>query len=405
MEKEVKITPLVISPLIYKEGNAVAQVERAWLHYLPGFFKPIILCSDLMEKSLVKEGIDVVTAHEHFCINEAFKFVRHSPFREFAYNPDIFRHSWQHNAEKAINKIMAYNKISYVHSTSMPYTSHLIACKVKKEYGIPWVASFYEPWVDNTYVPLSHQYFINKRKEQELIVATNADVILFNSEKAIDVWKERYGALIREKIHYLPMALDTSKLAISPKSIGEHEKLIINHIGSFYHARNSVNFVKALRTLLMRYPHFESKIKINFVGTVTSEDKNIIAETKLEHIINIVGRLSEEDCMKYYNDADVFLVFDGSKNDNLFYPSKLLKYFYYQKPILGLVNNGSLLESELIKARQIAIERDCEKGIVKYLYKAITCYSSLLNFDKMYYKQFLSDIVVKRYSDYLQTIL
>lgn len=405
MEKEIKIMPLVISPLIYKEGNAVAQVERALFHNLPEYYEPKILCSSFKDKSLVKENIDVVAVHEINWINEAFKFVRHSPFREFAYNPDIFKYSWLNKAEKAIKQIMAGNHISYVHSTSMPYSSHLLASKVKKKYGIPWVASFYEPWVDNSYIPFKHHYFINKCKEYECLVATNADIILFNSEMAIEVWKERYGALVKGKIHYLPMAMDASKLFVNSRRTNKNVKINIYHIGSFYHKRNSVNFVKALKILLSRYPDFVNKITVNFVGNVTTEDKAIIADTKLEQIINIVGCVSEKDCVKYYNNSDIFLVVDGSNNDRLFYPSKLLKYFYYQKPILGLVNKGSLLESELIKAKQIAIERDCLEDIVNYLYNAVTSYSSFLTFDKMYYQQFLSCNVAKQYFNLINSTL
>ena len=122
-------------------------------------------------------------------------------------------------------------------------------------------------------------------------------------------------------------------------------------------------------------------------------------------IVKIVGKVSEIECNHYYNKADIFLAVDGDNNDNLFYPSKVLKYYYFNKPILGLINQGSVLSSELQKAGHRSLDKKDHLSIAKYISSAISDYKSLLNFNHNYWKYFTDSYVVEKYDSYIKEFI
>lgn len=75
----------------------------------------------------------------------------------------------------------------------------------------------------------------------------------------------------------------------------------------------------------------------------------MIESSGISPLVNLVGRVTEQECFKYYEESDMFLIVDINCEPNLFYPSKLLKYFCYKKPIIGLTKNDSVVYHELSK--------------------------------------------------------
>ena len=58
---------------------------------------------------------------------------------------------WYPFACKRANSILREDKYDMIYSRACYFTSNLVALKAKKKTGIPWVAHFSDPWVDNPY--------------------------------------------------------------------------------------------------------------------------------------------------------------------------------------------------------------------------------------------------------------
>ena len=163
--------------------------------------------------------------------------------------------------------------------------------------------------------------------------------------------------------------------------------------------RRAEPFVKALAKLLVLHPEYRSQIKVNFVGTVPDEDKRLIEEENLSDIIKLHGTLPIELCEPFYKESDLFLVIDGINPNNIFFPSKILKYFYFQRPILGISPKGSVLEGELNASHHNCYDNRDINGIAECLNTAMTDYSALCNFNANYWKKFEPSAVVDCYRD------
>lgn len=290
----------------------------------------------------------------------------------------------------------------YVHTISMPSSQHLPGLELKKKYGLPWVAHFYDPWIGNTARELNNQKYKKLDAEYERQVAEYADVIIHPCQAVVDDWIKRYGDLVKDKLFVLPFIGESEEHTIKPYS---GDKLVISHIGNLRNDRNTITFINAMDKAVSLNQSLRDRIVVNYVGKVTDEEIALVKERKLEDIFNFVGSVSEKECEKYYEMSDLFLIVDLDCQPNLFYPSKLIKYFGYKKPIIGICTKQSVIKDELRSTGNYAFEYYDEDGVCEFIVKALEDYSSICTNDTEHWKIFRTDNVLREYDRIIREII
>ena len=390
-----QINPLFISPLIFDKNNINARINSALINSLPEYYTPAILCGDI---SHYENRFEVLSVNYSLFDKVKIFFLARATHNRISYWPDFYYFYWYKKALNKAEKYLRTNQIDYIHSFSIPYTSHLVAYELKKKYNLPWIAQFYEPWGDN-YYRMKSQKVIDFNNKWERNVAANADVIFHNSEIMCESWRERYGdnEKICEKIKYMPMTFEFKGYSDDGSSRDTGRKLHITHIGNFYGLRRALPFFLALNELIKEYPQIKERLNVTMVGDVLQEDVNYARSHNLLDIIDIVGRKSEEECVLYYRKSDLYLVIESEQQGPLFFPSKLIQYYYYNRPILGITTDQSVLFRELKTTGHKAFVPSDINGIKDYLKTALNNYESLLNYNKDAWKRFDSKTIIADY--------
>ena len=393
------ITPLIITPTLRVSTCANGQIERHFCSNLPcDLFSPVVICKQVGNINISLQNGRVVSVPENKSIIYVEKILRNLGLSDLINTPDYTRYSWIKNAIKEIDKLFASGqKIDYIHTISIPFSSNTIGYTVKKKYGIPWIAQFYDPWHNNPARSFRFNWASKYDEKLEKCVAENADVIIHPCQMMIDDWVNAYGEDKRAKLVTLPFISEIPTKHIKERK-DVNEPFVISHIGSFQQFRKSDTFVKAVALLINDNPEFSEKLKVNFVGRVTENDITLIRQNKLENIFNLAGLVREEECYKYFEESDMFLIVDTDHEHNVFYPSKIIKYFFYQKPILGITKKDSVLRKELTKTHNFPFSYYDVDGIASFL-KSILIDSSVCNLnDILYWKLFSVENVMKEYS-------
>lgn len=307
---------------------------------------------------------------------------------------------------RTCRKYLKTHKVDAIHTVGFPCSSHLIGYELKKEFGLPWIAHFYDPWVDN---PLRN--IPESKKEKDLIleslVANHADAIIHSNNVIKDCWVERYGSLVSDKIHIIPFGYSSEQVnAFKPftGTLPQSDKVILSYIGTCAGERNFQSLIKAIDLLYVRYPECKDKMEIRLLGNLLECDKDLIESRKLGHIIKYIGRKTQDELSKYYRESDVFIVIDSPQERNVFFPSKLVDYFYYQRPILGISPRIGVTNELLTASGNHCFENNDIEGIANYLHTAISDFTYLLSIDKKYYQNFLPDSINTKYKQILNNI-
>lgn len=383
---------LIIAPAYCSPGSPNGQIERHFFPRLPkDNYQCTIICNEKWNYEVESENCKIVRSRFNKWIDYACRFMFHTPFHYVGNVPDKEYFCWGQYAVKEAVRLAKKEHFDVIHSISMPCSAHVVAYEIKKQLNIPWIAQFYDPWSGNPFRVMRSRKMLERDRSYEKQVALVADHVIHPCDAMIDYWNVLFGDIVKDKISVMPFVTEIP-------SFTEHKydgsKLVISHIGNFSQNRNASVFIKALSKL---ENDIKSRIAVNFVGGVEQNDIQLIEQYGLQDIIRLIGRVSESECHNYYAMSDLFLIVDIDCSPNLFYPSKILKYFCYKKPIIGITTEQSVIREELEKTGNYSFSYYDADGIAAFLSKAVTDYASIQTNDKNYGDRFSPENVINDY--------
>lgn len=385
--------PLLIEQGYKKIFSASSQIARAFWEKFPTetISRPVVLCEASMDDITSNNHIYTVTTNRY--LKFLCKILNKLGLGKYVYFPDISS-LWAFKSKRKVCKIAEDTQVSYVHSIGQMFSSHLIALRLKKKTGIKWIAQFNDPWVENE--SLSQNPILRYLHAKfERRVADNADVIIHNNTSIIDSWKLRYGPEIMSKIRLVPLSYNIPDLPALVES--KHtDKVVISHIGSCYGDRDPMPFIRAAESFVSKYPELGSSLVVNFIGLLSNDVKDYISSHKLD-FIHTFSIDVPNNIMHFYDETDIFLAIDLNINESKFFPSKLMTYYYYRKPILGISNDKSVLSQELLSTGHYNYTFEDIEGLEQYLCMITNDIKRVNSFDKEKWKEFTFESVCYKY--------
>lgn len=240
---------------------------------------------------------------------------------------------WIGAASRAARRAAAERRFDVLVSFAQPFSDHLIGLRVRRATGLPWVAHFSDPWIDNPYLQGARwQRRLWQRLEGDVVRAADA-LVFVNSQTAERVMR-KYPDEWRRKAHVIPHGYDTGEPGAAPSP--RDERLTIVHTGRFYDGvRTPESLLRALAVLAQRRP-LARELRVVFVGTPIAAHRRVATSLGLDGIVEFIGRVPFAESARWAAAADVLLVIDAPADESLFLPSKLIDYLPAAKPILAL---------------------------------------------------------------------
>lgn len=388
--------PLFIVKDFNIDTNAVGiQAKRFVDSLIKTGINPVVYCVKTNERSLLHDenSIHLVKELPH----KFFSAVIRRLFPDILYLPDIDRYTFLPFLTQELDKEIEINNYDWIHSISNPCSSHLAGLYLKEKTNLPWVAQFYDPWVGNCYREYKTKYLRKLDEDIEYKVAVNADIIIHTNEIIKNDWIKRYGEIVIEKIFVMPFSYDENcKITVNNRK-RTNTKLSVLYVGGLYFDRNIDDLIKSINILKTKIDNLEEKIEFKFIGNVSNHDKKNIKTNHLDNLFILLGQKPYNQLSDYYKDADLLLVIDAPANENLFFPSKLIEYFTYKIPILGISPKISVTHDVLLESGNMSIENGEIGQIVDYLTICLNDFDSKLSFDHNYYKNYSPSLLSEKY--------
>ncbi len=281
---------------------------------------------------------------------------------------------WIRPAARHIVKIIKDNPVDAIISTGPPHSTHMIAYRVKRRLGIPWLADFRDPWTKIDYY-------------QDLKLGKLADRIHHKLEKKVLLYSdtvvtvgptmtEEFTEMGCEHVHTITNGHDTNPEIF--KGLTQSDKFSILHIGSMPSSRNPKNLWPVLNQLCSGNQDFASKLEIKLIGKVDSSIMQAIKENKLEpYLVRIDNIPNKEALREMFKASILLLIVNNTHNSKGILTNKFFEYLSVGRPILCIgPEDGDVAE----------IMKDTEAGdVVDYAEVEI-----LEEKVSKYYKQFLN---------------
>ena len=240
---------------------------------------------------------------------------------------------WLPGALAEARRALAAARADVLVSFAQPWTDHLVALRLHRETGLPWVAHFSDPWVDSPYFT-TNAWARRTATAHESAVIHTASRIVFVNRYTRDCVMAKYPAALMAKARVVPQGFEPSEPA---PALPRGGALRMVYTGRFYRGvRTPDTFLQALAGL-QQVRSLEGRLLVEFVGAGMAEYEQRAAALRLQRVVSFAGRVDPATARAKAASADTLLIIDApSEGPSLFLPSKLVDYLPLRKPMLGV---------------------------------------------------------------------
>jgi glycosyltransferase involved in cell wall biosynthesis len=249
--------------------------------------------------------------------------------------PDA-RKFWIKPSIKHLSKYLNENPVDAIVSTGPPHSTHLIALALKKQFNLPWIADFRDPWTNiDFYKDLKLSKWADKKhRSLEKKVLNTADQIICVS----NTMKQEFQEIASDaKIQVITNGYDESDYAKT--TIKKQDKITFAHIGSISPNRNPLLFWEAMSLLVKKIgiETLQQKVTIQLIGNVDYSVKQTIINKGLETLVEYVNHVPHNEVTVFQQKAHyLILAINNSPNAKGVLTGKLFEYLASGTPIIGV---------------------------------------------------------------------
>lgn len=256
--------------------------------------------------------------------------------------PDI-RMFWNPRALRAAVDYLRKHPTDIVITTGPPHSTHLVGLKLKRRFGIPWLADWRDPWTSIYYLKLNppsapsrlmHRYLERK-------VALNADLNTIVSEN----WAAQ---LPGNNTRVIYNGFDSRKTALinwGDKDEKRTGPFLLKYVGSLTEAHDFGLLVDVLSRI-----EKDLDFELIFVGTTLTKEQSDQLEKQIPGKFRITGFVSHQQALQEMADANLLLILiknvDGFEG---MLPAKTFEYIAAKAKILYLGPHGGETEKLIRK--------------------------------------------------------
>ncbi len=292
------------------------------------------LLHDVPPRTVVRRAFALDTArHLHLC----------GRYFEWMARPDRWI-SWKFGAIRAGLQLIEAYKPDVIWSTYPVATAHVIASRLHRKTGIPWVADFRDP--------MAHDGFPADPRTWQSYRAIEADAIaqahtsIFTTPGAARMYQQRYpqaaGRMVvlengYDEESFLSAKSSRNPVATTPKD--RAQPWVLLHSGIIYPLeRDPSQLFVALGRLKRSGLLVAGDLCIRFRAAVHEDMLKALAQTcDVEDMIELLPAITYLEALAEMMAVDALLVIQAS-NCNAQIPAKIYEYLRAGKPILGLTD-------------------------------------------------------------------
>jgi glycosyltransferase involved in cell wall biosynthesis len=218
-------------------------------------------------------------------------------------------------------------KFDAIYSTSDPLSDHLVARRVSRQTGAPFVAEFRDLWLGSPYFARAHPTALHRawHARLERQVVNNASVVVGLSRGISDYFAKTYTKPVRTIYN----CFDPEEYPTATTAAGG---FTILYAGALYSSRSPEPFLAGFAQFVKKHPDARFVI----VGGSSDLDlPSMIAKHQLTGHVELVGRVAHEDALRRMQSATILLAVQ-SPEDDVHVPGKLFEYIGARRPLLAL---------------------------------------------------------------------
>jgi len=234
------------------------------------------------------------------------------------------------------------NPFDAIFSTSSPITDHLVAMRLRKVSGLPWVADFRDPWIGNFSLKFATPLHRRLCARLEDRIVSTADRIIVVSETMREQFLTRYPHVDGARFVTIPNGFDHEDYLDRVSYGGKGDRFNLVYTGSLYGSRQTARPVlEGLRQALDDSLVDRARFSMVFVGKAGGETRKLVDRFGLHDVVRIEGYRPHDQIIDLQLEADALLLIIGSgPGSEVVFTGKVFEYLAARRPIIAVVPKG-----------------------------------------------------------------
>lgn len=239
------------------------------------------------------------------------------------------------------------NKVDAIIASGDPFILFSYASQLSKEFGIPWIADYRDPWSHNQEYAKSTVQKAWNRIFEKRTVQTASHISTVSS-----FVHTKINSLVPNK-HFsiLPNGYDPEVIDRIAKFEQQHEELQIAFVGTIYNWHPLESFLKTVAAFIQANP--DAKIKLNFYGTNATETIQYLVQEAfplLKEHVYISAKMPNLELLEKLTQNNVMLLF----NYYSYMGTKIFDYLGIRRKMILCYANDP--EANELKAKYYSID-------------------------------------------------
>lgn len=216
--------------------------------------------------------------------------------RRWVYRPDA-QIGWYPFAVAAGRGTLQRERYDLVFSSSFPITAHLAARRIAREFSLPWVAEFRDPWTDRVSYDSEARRRLDRRTEDGLL--RDADAVVTVSPS----WAERLRGRGTRRVEVISNGFDPADYTGGAAGPGT----VVSYLGTYYPDRQDLG--TAMRALGQLRRHGLTDLRVRFVGPPPPPVlQQVIEEAGLHPCVEVTGVVSHGEALRALSSSSLLLL-------------------------------------------------------------------------------------------------
>jgi glycosyltransferase involved in cell wall biosynthesis len=282
--------------------------------------------------------------------------------------PDAFVR-WAAPAAAAAERLARAERIDVVMSYCPPETNHLVARRLARRLGVPWVAFFGDLYgfLAPPLPVLSVEGWAKRAWHRWCLAPAAACVGV--SPAMVDYLARTY----RKSAHLIHTGFDPEDFAgPEPAAAKARDRMIVSHVGSVYpDDQRPEILLDGLDQLLTRHPELAMRLEVRFVGSKCEDRlRAMLASRPASRVCTILPKVDSTTALAFVRSSDGLLAFTCTAHreryGTLSYPTKIFEAFGARRPILAVPADGDWVD-ELLSRTGGGVSASDAEGVAKAL--------------------------------------
>lgn len=262
--------------------------------------------------------------------------------------PDI-QCAWNRPAVRSQVKKDAGERPDVVWATGGPWTSLLIGQRLARQWKVPFIADFRDPWIGNN---LASTRFQRKAARLEQSVCEQAVRIILNTEELCEDFRKRYPSMPEKFMAltngYAPELeafydeLAQTNRSVSAEGTTQNKPFELCHFGTVYGNRSPIELFRAVEELACEGLLTPAQLRLRFVGAWDVEEpicRGLAKSLEERGILKREPPIPHRQCLEEMAYADSLLILQ--QNFPLQIPAKIYEYIVAGRPLLVIGGEGA----------------------------------------------------------------